>query len=166
MTNALENTELVSSRIWTIMVESGQDDFYVAGIFTDENLALSALADLSQRLEEENNIHSDYVSNRISARLVSHPVHDSTPQYHMLYTVTMLRNPSNLEEWITFHVRRELHTTTSLLEYAQNNKVVAQLVNNPTRAFRDDAISDGEMQEFVTFDPDNITFATELPRNN
>lgn len=161
MTNALENTELVSSRIWTIMVESGQDDFYNAGTFTDENLALTALADLSQRLEEENNIHSDYASNRISARLVSQPVYASAPQYHMLYTVTMLRNAS--KEWVTFQVRRELHTTTSLMEYAQTRQVVAQLVSNPTRAFRDDAFSDSEVQEFVTFDPDNITFATDLP---
>lgn len=161
MINALENTEQVSSRIWTIMVESGQDDFYSVGMFTDENLALSALADLSERLEEENSIHSDYASNRISARLVSHPVYVSAPQYHMLYTVTMLRNAS--KEWVTFQVRRELHTTTSLLEYAQTNKTVAQLVNNPTQAFRDEAMSDDELQEFVTFDPDNLTFATELP---
>lgn len=143
------------------MVESGHDGFYSAGVFTDENLALSALADLSERLEEENNIHSDYAFNRISARLVSHPVYATAPQYHMLYTVTMLGNAS--KEWVTFQVRRELHTMTSLLEFAQSNKTVAQLLNNPTRAFRDEAMSDNEAQEFVTFDPDNLTFATELP---
>jgi hypothetical protein len=163
MINALENTEQVSSRIWTIMVESGQDDFYSAGMFTDENLALSALADLSQRLEEENSIHSDYASNRISARLVSHPVYASAPQYHMLYTVTMLKSPRALDDWMTFRVRKELHTTTSLFEYARTNDAVARLVNDPTKAFRDEAMSDDEMQEFVTFDPDNLTFATELP---
>lgn len=147
------------------MVESGQDDSYIAGVFTDENLALSTLADLSRRLEEECDIHSyDYSTNRISARLVSHPVYTAAPQYHMLYTVTMLRNPNDHEKWITFHVRRELHTTTSLFEYAKMNSAVSFLLENPTVAFRDDSISDDEMQEFVTFDPDNVTFASELPR--
>lgn len=165
MTNALENTELVSSHIWTIMVSSGQDDSYVAGVFTDENLAISTLADLSQRLDEERDIHSsDYSVNRVSARLVSHPVFTAAPQYHMLYTVTMLRSPNANTAWMTFHVRRELHTTTSLFEYAETNAAVAQLVNNPTLPFRDDSISDDEMQEFVTFDPDNVTFALDLPR--
>lgn len=144
------------------MVESGQDDFYSAGTFTDENLALAALADLSHRLEEENEIHSDYASNRISARLISQPVYASAPHYHMLYTVTMLRNAS--KDWVTFRLRKELHTTTSLLEYAGNNAAVAQLVNNPTSAFRDNFVSDHEMQEFVTFDPDNLTFASGLPK--
>lgn len=163
MTNALDNTELISSRIWTIMVESGQDDFYIAGVFTDETLARTTLADLSQRLEDEHDIHSDYHSNRITARLVSHPVYASAPQYQMLYTVTMLKDPSSQKGWMTLNVRKELHTTTSLFEYAQQNAAVASLLNNPNRAFKDEAFSDDEMQEFVTFDPDNLTFASELP---
>lgn len=163
MTNPLENTELVTSRIWTIMVESGQDDFYIAGVFTDEALALATLADLKERLEAEHDIHSEYHSNRISARLVSHPVYAAAPQYHMLYTVVMLREARGQKDWMTLNVRKELHTTTSLFEYAQHNAAVASLLNNPTRAFKDEAFSGDDIQEFVTFDPDNLTFAAELP---
>jgi hypothetical protein len=166
MTNNMENVELVDSHIWTIMVESGQDDFYTAGVFTDENLALSALADLSQRLEEENRIHSEYSSNRISARLVSHPIYAAMPQYQMLYTVHTLPDTNSAQGRVTFLVHKELHTTTSLFEYARTSQAVSFLLENPTKAFFDDSASDEEMKVYVTFDPDNVTFASGIPQNN
>ena len=166
MTDTLENNDLISSRIHTVVISHGFDESYVAGVFTDENLAQSYCAELAQRLEGEDTAHSNYPFSRISVRLVSHPVYDTVPKSYILHIVTMVRNPSDLQEWVPLMARREIHTMTSLLDCAQTNAALAQLIANPAMAFRDESISNDEMQEFLTFDPDNIVLSVGNTEDN